>query len=219
MANISDSYYTHYLSSQDLLHHIDSDYMTEDDAGLSDQDPLEPGKHSLDYPKDVFTYDTDNMFKDSPPRKKLDYAEMYDDIYKVSSCKRHKVAKFRKGDWVDICTNDARHPFPLNLPDQRVGVVYDAMGNGWYMVKTLRGDYVPLYEGDSEMDCELYLIDLDRLYAKSLANKTASKDQQNWIKRLLMVMRMYGENLHELGDIAIDENKQTYLEQNYEYPA
>lgn len=215
---ITDSYYEDYLSSQDLIHHINSDYMTWDDAGHSEIDAQDPQDSDIDYLQNTFEFTTDNMFKPDPySRSKQDYTEFYDEVYKISS-RRVKTALFRKGDWVSIRTNELRHPFSLSSPMQRAGVVYDSMGNGWYMVKTLKGDFVPLYEGDSDMDRELELIDIDMLYQKSMANKQASHDQQNRIKRLLMVMRMYGENIHDLTDTAIDENKQTYLEQSYDYP-
>lgn len=208
--------YEDYLSLHDLPHQIYSDYIIGDDTGSSTKDEQDPSLSNIDYLRDVFEYSTDNMFKpDSYSRDKENYTEFYDEIYKIS---RAKTAKFRKGDWVSIRVNHLRHPFPLDSPMQRAGVVYDSMGNGWYMVKTLKGDLVPLYEGDSDMDREIVLIDLDLLYAKSLKNKKANAftdEQQNRIKRLLMVMRMYGENIHDVNETAIDENKLTYLEQNY----
>ena len=166
------------------------------------------GRLSEDMPADI-----ENPYKKTPGyflRTNLDRVEWYEDEFKYA---RKKVAnRFHKGDWVLVNSFDERGLVSMNRTRSCVGVIHDSQGNGWYVIKNLDGEWISAYDGETDMDSEITLIDFDKHIPKTASKKMSP----NYLKRIMFVMRMYSDNIRGWDPPLMDDNKKTWMQENYE---
>jgi hypothetical protein len=149
-------------------------------------------------------------------RSQLDYADMYDQMETSMTASKkanqtwHRVRGVGFGDWV-VVVRPYKYGINSSMGD-RVGVVSQSMGNGWHVMKNLRGKYIPIFSGNSSIDSDVTRVDFEELMRQT---KMSAVMPSPLLKRLVNILKAVSTNVVDTPAPAIDETKQNYLHENY----
>lgn len=206
---------------------FDVEFLTVDDMGTKypEQPNIEAPLDDFDgiVPKDQASHEE---YRPEPKkvqfRKDFDYPEFYDQLIWANRTARIKTAGFQLGDFVQVV-----RPWRYGLegsPRRSVGEILGTQDNGWLIIRSLSGEKVAVYSGLSHEDADVVKIDLKKLLIQEEAQRRRYEHEMlkfssvlptKVMDRLMSILEATWTNTVQGPNPAIDEDKSTYMIENY----